>query len=115
MANATPQLAQILVVEDDSTDRACIAGILQEVGYAVEAVANEAEALIWCRDQRFDAITLDLMLPDMTGRSVLANCGNEAPISTPVTMVTLLPNKGIVAGFQVAAILKKAYFPEVRF
>lgn len=108
VANATPQLAQILVVEDDSNDRACIAGILQAAGYAVEAVATGAEALIRCRDQRFDAITLDLMLPDMTGRSVLAKLRERgANQHTPVIVVTLLPNKGIVAGFQVAAILRK--------
>jgi PAS domain S-box-containing protein len=106
--NAAAQLAQILVVEDDSNDRACIAGILQAAGYAVEAVATGAEALIRCRDQRFDAITLDLMLPDMTGRSVLAKLRERGVNQhTPVIIVTLLPNKGIIAGFQVAAILRK--------
>src|ERR671913_1684396 len=106
--NANPQLAQILVVEDDSNDRACIAGILQAAGYVVEAVATGAEALVRCRDQRFDAITLDLMLPDMTGRSVLAKLRERGVNQhTPVIVVTLLPNKGIVAGFQVAAILRK--------
>ena len=108
MTNANPQPAQILVVEDDSNDRACIAGILQAAGYVVEAVATGAEALVRCRDQRFDAITLDLMLPDMTGRSVLAKLRERGVNQhTPVIVVTLLPNKGIVAGFQVAAILRK--------
>jgi PAS domain S-box-containing protein len=107
-ASAAAQSAQLLVVEDDSHDRVCIAGALQAAGYAVEAVATGAEALIRCREQRFDAITLDLMLPDMSGRSVLAKLRERGlNQNTPVIVVTLLPHKGIVAGFQVAAILRK--------
>jgi PAS domain S-box-containing protein len=108
LASAAARVAQLLVVEDDSHDRACIAEALQAAGYAVEAVATGAEALIRCREQRFDAITLDLMLPDMSGRSVLAKLRERGlNQNTPVVVVTLLPHKGIVAGFQVVAILRK--------
>src|SRR6185503_14561108 len=61
----------ILVIEDDAKDRAGIAGELSEAGYEVQTVATGAEALVRCREQRFDAITMDMILPDMSGRAVL--------------------------------------------
>jgi PAS domain S-box-containing protein len=98
----------VLVVEDDARDRALIANGLAKVGYAVETVATGAEALVRCREKRFDAITLDMILPDMTGRAVLEKLRERGlNQQTPVVVVTLLANKGVVAGFEVADILPK--------
>jgi CheY-like chemotaxis protein/anti-sigma regulatory factor (Ser/Thr protein kinase) len=98
----------ILVIEDDAEDRAWIASALRGAGYAVETVATGAEALARCRERRFDAITLDIMLPDMSGRAVLEKLRERGlNRTTPVTVVTLLAHKGIVAGFQVNDILSK--------
>jgi PAS domain S-box-containing protein len=98
----------ILVVEDDARDRAWIEKTLSGAGYFVEAVATGSEALMRCREKRYDAITLDIMLPDMSGRAVLAKIRERAlNQQTPVIAVTLLAGKGIMAGFQVADILPK--------
>jgi PAS domain S-box-containing protein len=98
----------ILVVEDDSRDRAWIVKTLSASGYAVEAVATGSEALMRCREKRFDAITLDVMLPDMSGRAVLSRIRERGlNQETPVIVVTLLASKGIMAGFHVADILAK--------
>jgi PAS domain S-box-containing protein len=98
----------VLVVEDDANDRAWIAGALRKSGYAVETVATGSEALIRCREQRFDAITLDIMLPDMSGRAVLEKLRERGlNQETPVVVVTVLAQKGIVAGYQVIDILAK--------
>jgi PAS domain S-box-containing protein len=105
---APPGAPLILVVEDDTSDRALIADALGNVGYAVETVATGAEALVRCREKRFDAITLDIMLPDMSGRAVLEKLRERGlNQQTPVVVVTLLANKGVVAGFEVADILPK--------
>jgi PAS domain S-box-containing protein len=103
-----PGASLILVVEDDPSDRVWIEKTLSRAGYFVEAVATGAEALTRCREKRYDAITLDIMLPDMSGRAVLAKI-HERGLNqrTPVVVVTLLAGKGIVAGFQVADILPK--------
>ena len=98
----------ILIVEDEVSDRACISRMLQSAGYAVETVATGAEALVRCREQRFDAITLDIMLPDMSGRAVLEKLRERGlNQDTPVIVTTLLAHKGIVAGFRVTDILPK--------
>ena len=45
---------------------------LAKAGYAVEVAATGAEAIARCRERSFDAITLDLLLPDISGLDVLA-------------------------------------------
>jgi signal transduction histidine kinase/CheY-like chemotaxis protein len=98
----------ILVIEDDAKDRSRIAGALRGAGYGVETVATGAEALVRCREHHFDAITLDIMLPDMSGRAVLEKLRERGlNQKTPVIVVTLLAHKGIVAGFQITDILAK--------
>lgn len=63
----------ILVVDDDDDVREAIAGLLQDVGYAVEEASDGRAAL-----QRLAAppppvlVILDLMMPDMSGAEVLA-------------------------------------------
>ncbi|MDB4889376.1 MAG: hypothetical protein JWL61_1231, partial [Gemmatimonadetes bacterium] len=60
----TPRL---LVIEDDAADREWIVRALSGVGYLVEAVETGTEALARCRTSSYDAITLDLLLPDTNG------------------------------------------------
>ncbi len=106
--SVAPGTPLILVVEDDASDRVWIAGALRRAGYGVETVATGAEALIRCREQHFDAITLDMILPDMSGRAVLEKLRERGlNQETPVVIVTLLAQKGMVAGFQVVDILAK--------
>ena len=98
----------VLVIEDDANDRAWIANALRKTGYSVETVATGSEALIRCREQHFDAITLDIMLPDMSGRAVLEKLRERGlNQETPVVVVTVLAQKGVVAGYQVVDILPK--------
>ena len=63
--------AKVLVIEDDPSDRAWLLQTLAKAGYSAEGVASGAEAVRRAREQAFDAITLDLLLPDMSARDVL--------------------------------------------
>ncbi len=103
-----PGAPAILVIEDDANDRQSIASALRTAGYGVETVATGAEALVRCREQIFDAITLDMMLPDMSGRAVIEKLRERGlNQQTPVVVVTLLAHKGLIAGFQITDILSK--------
>ncbi len=105
---APPGAPAILVIEDDANDRQSIASALRTAGYGVETVATGAEALVRCREQIFDAITLDMMLPDMSGRAVIEKLRERGlNQQTPVVVVTLLAHKGLIAGFQITDILSK--------
>src|SRR2546430_12716528 len=75
----------VLVVEDDPDVQAVIVGALSDVGYRVLAARSGVEALLLCRREKPDAITLDLLLPVMTGEEVLRRLeqddwGRQIPI-----------------------------------
>jgi len=61
-----------------------------------------------CEERVFDAITLDLLLPDMTGLDVLHKVrlgGKNA--ETPVIVVSVVADRGLVGGFAVHDYLCK--------
>jgi signal transduction histidine kinase len=98
----------VLVVEDDLRDQAQLVSALASAGYAVELAATGAEALSRWRERTFDAVTLDLLLPDMSGLDLLAALHGERRSSTvPIIVVTVVPDARVVAGFSVHEILYK--------
>jgi PAS domain S-box-containing protein len=99
---------RVLVIEDDPKDRRWILETLAAGGCAGEEAATGAEAVARVTSQSYDAITLDLLLPDMGGREVLrAIRESDLNRNTPVVVVTVVAEKGVVAGFQVQDILTK--------
>jgi PAS domain S-box-containing protein len=100
--------AVVLVVEDDARDRRLLAHSLGRAGYAIEMAATGAEAITFCKRRPFDAITLDLLLPDMTGLDVLHSIRAEGlNTETPVFVVSVVAEKGVVAGYAVHDYLRK--------
>ncbi|HZO14039.1 MAG TPA: PAS domain S-box protein, partial [Polyangiaceae bacterium] len=99
---------RVLVVEDDAADQASIVAALTGAGYAVETTATGAQALQRARDVRFDAITLDLLLPDMSGLDVLAAVrADGASHDARVIVVSVVAEEHTVAGIAVEDILAK--------
>ena len=82
-------MASILVVEDDPETAGGIVSKLQEQGHAVLHLANGREALNRNRQERFDAITLDRMLPGMDGLELVGRL-RAAQITTPVLMISAM-------------------------
>ncbi len=97
----------ILVVEDEAADRDVLVESLVAAGYAVEAVSTGAEAVARCETRTYDAITLDLLLPDMTGLDVLRRLKEGPNGKVPVIVVTVVAERGAVAGFTVHDVLAK--------
>ena len=61
----------VLVIENEMKDRVWLVQTLTAAGYNVASAATGAGALIQCRERHFEAITLDLLLPDMSGWNLL--------------------------------------------
>src|SRR5271165_7063852 len=57
----------VLVIEDSPTERAMVRDCLQDAGYAVLEAGDGAEAHARLAAAPFDAIILDLILPDVNG------------------------------------------------
>jgi len=74
---------RVLVVEDDSKVRNLLRRGLEQRSFAVAVAADGAEALWQARESSFDAIVLDVILPDADGFTVcdeLRDSGSWAPI-----------------------------------
>ena len=84
----------ILVIDDDAIARDLIADNLKLAGFSVVTAAGGLEGLKLARDLRPLAITLDVMMPDLDGWSVLAALRQDVELAEiPVIMVTILEER----------------------
>jgi CheY-like chemotaxis protein len=60
----------VLVVDDEPSIRLALTSYLASAGHDVVAVGTGGEALEALRGRRFDAVLLDLRMPDMSGDAV---------------------------------------------
>jgi PAS domain S-box-containing protein len=98
----------VLVVEDEQRDREVLVSALKEAGFVVETAPTGAAAIARCRERPFDAVTIDLMLPDMSGLDLIGALRGEPRMRTvPVIVVTVIPDAKLVAGFAVNDVLRK--------
>jgi len=74
---------RLLVVEDSEKLRRTIRLALRKAGFAVDTAGDGKEGLWLARENDYDAIVLDLMLPGLDGLSVLQQlraAGGRAPV-----------------------------------
>ncbi|HEY8335079.1 MAG TPA: response regulator [Tardiphaga sp.] len=93
---------RILIVEDDLILLDGLRAGLNILGATVDAVSSCAEAHAALSTSTFDAVVLDLMLPDGSGLNVLATMRSQGN-NTPVLLLTALDEvadriKGLDAG-----------------
>jgi DNA-binding response OmpR family regulator len=77
---------RILLIEDDARLAEMVRDYLGEAGFRVSRAANGGEGLAMHGREPFDAIVLDLMLPDMDGLKVCSQI--RARAATPILMLT---------------------------
>src|ERR1700761_8809002 len=77
---------RILVVEDEPDLLRSIAQALREEGYAVDTAANGKDGLFNAENTDYDALVLDVMMPQMDGWEMLARLRKVK--KTPVLMLT---------------------------
>jgi len=80
----------ILIVDDDATLRETLVEQLEvdgEFSAAQAATISEAESMVTARDARFDALILDVGLPDGDGRDLCASL-RKAGLRMPIIMLT---------------------------
>jgi CheY-like chemotaxis protein len=102
----------VLVIEDDGADQARLTQLLRSAGYQVELAATAQRALQLAGARRYDAITLDLLLPDRSGLEVLNELRSAGPNrETPVVVITVVTETSALAGFAVSDVLAKPIRP----
>jgi CheY-like chemotaxis protein/anti-sigma regulatory factor (Ser/Thr protein kinase) len=91
----------VLVIDDDPTQRDLIQRFLRNEGFCVRTAAGGEAGLRLARQLRPVAITLDVMMPEMDGWSVLAELKADADLrNIPVIMLTMVddPERGFTLG-----------------
>lgn len=78
---------RVLVVEDATKMAALLKRSLEEEGYAVDVATGGKDAVWMATGHPFDAIILDIMLPDFDGFEVCRRI-REAEVWAPVLMLT---------------------------
>lgn len=85
-ASVATDTMRILIVEDELDLQTALARALRDEGYAVDTAANGADGLFNAENADYDAIVLDVMLPQLDGWEVLARLRKKK--KTPVLMLT---------------------------
>ena len=85
---------RVLVIDDDPTVRDLMTRYLEGEGFTVVVAANGVEGLTRAREVHPAAITLDVMMPDLDGWTVLAALkGDPTLADIPVILVTIVDEK----------------------
>jgi adenylate cyclase len=91
----------VLVIDDDPTARELITTHLREAGFAVETASRGIDGLNLARELHPVAITLDILMPDIDGWTILAALkGDPTLADIPVIVVTIVDEqrRGITLG-----------------
>jgi len=98
----------VLVVDDDEAVHDVVGAMLGREGYRVLHARSGSEAMTLAREQQPDAITLDVMMPQMDGWTVLSSLKADAQTrDIPVVIVTMLNDRAIALSLGADAFLSK--------
>jgi CheY-like chemotaxis protein len=78
--------ARILLVEDEEVVRDVVMMMLEQHGFQVVAVEDALAALSACRNEQFDLLLTDLVMPSMNGVELAAAVREQAPSTRVVYM-----------------------------
>jgi signal transduction histidine kinase/DNA-binding response OmpR family regulator len=106
--NRPPRTDCVLVIDDDATARELISDQLKAEGVPVVTAAGGLEGLKLAKELRPVAITLDAIMPDLDGWSVLAALRQDSDLAEiPVIMVTILDEHRRAVALGAAGYLSK--------
>jgi CheY-like chemotaxis protein len=84
----------ILVIDDDATVRDVVGRFLEREGFSVAKADGGKEGLRLARELHPVAVTLDIMMPDLDGWTVLAAIkGDPDLVDLPVVLMTIVDEK----------------------
>jgi len=103
---------RVLVADDDRQLQLLLNVLLTRAGFEVEFASDGKEALQKSIGDSYDAIMLDLILPNISGIEILSRLEKEKPESLKKIIVITGASRGIidqVDGSRVHAILRKPF------
>jgi len=96
VAGPGPGPTRVLVIDDQQVSRFVIAQCLDDDAYQITEATTAQDGLRLAQSGNHDVVLLDLMLPDMHGREVLAKLRAEPDTSSlPIVIVTATALDGV--------------------
>lgn len=81
-------MARLLIVDDERDIAELVSRFAEHEGYTADTAENGAEAVSLCRENDYDLVILDIMMPGMDGFTVCKKIREEKKI--PVIMLSAL-------------------------
>jgi two-component system KDP operon response regulator KdpE len=92
----SPNETGILVVEDDPAIRRLVRMVLQRRGYVVETAEDGVEAVLKLGIGEFDAVILDLMMPNLDGFALIDTLAEGDPSRLRRIIVTSAASPSVI-------------------
>jgi signal transduction histidine kinase len=114
---SAPAAARLLIVDDEAAQLQALCDILGQEGYLTRGFADGREALAALREEPFDALLTDLMMPQIDGITLLRACREidrdlacivmtgHATVSTAVESLKAGADDYVMKPFNVSQIL----------
>lgn len=86
----------ILIIEDDKLTLTALKHALKESGHLVESAENAEEAINKVEQQEFDLILSDIMMPGISGLSLITILRTVHLCKTPIVVMSALNNEPLL-------------------
>ena len=86
---------KILVVDDREDDLETIKEILENKGYKVSTAMSGKNAINLLKKRKFDLITIDILMPKLSGYDLLRILRKKYNSKIPMIYVTIVPKKEV--------------------
>lgn len=114
--NQPPQKKQVLLLEDEATQRHMLVNQLQRLGYEPLQAENGEEGLkLWCEEPDIRLIITDLMMPKIDGFEVIETIRQEEHRYNYIIVLTALEDrKSLIRALEIGAddYLHKPVLPD---
>lgn len=100
----------VLIVDDDEPTQNLLRAVLRRCGFVTDVASNGGQAIAMLEERQYAAVILDVMMPMMGGREVVAFLG-ESRLLVPV-MICSAAGPAALTGFDpqiVKAIIRKPF------
>jgi len=100
----------MLVAEDDAAIRKLICAIVRKQGVDVVSASDGAEAIARAQAEPFDALLLDLMMPNESGWAVMAQLiAQQSPLLSKTVVITAASDGEIGELPEHARVIRKPF------
>src|SRR5262249_35117665 len=100
----------VLIAEDDAAIRKLICAVVRRQGVDVVAASDGVEAIVRAQEAPFDALLLDLMMPNQSGWAVMAHLtGRGSPRLAKTVVIPAASDREIGELPEQARVLRKPF------